>query len=125
MLADPLEVDRPGTAEAAGARRGQDRERAPPVTGTASSVDQTSPGEAVDEPGETAAAEANAFRQLRHSQSGPRSHLELDQDVELRQRHVVAFEELRFQLAKQGGLGIEKGAPGALFGGFELSGHVE
>ena len=125
MFPDPLEVDRPGTAQAGPAGSRQSRESSPPIGGATCPLDEAFLDQAVDKARQTAAAEADPLGQLRHPKAAVGGHPELDEDVELGKGHVLLFDEFRLQLAQQGGLGIEKGGPGTQFGRFKLGCHAE
>lgn len=56
-----------------------------------------------------------------HAQPVLGGGLQLNQDVEFSERHPLFGDQFGLQLAEDGGLRVQEGAPGAEFGGFEES----
>ena len=125
MLANPPEVDRRGMPQPDFPGRGQNRQAAPTVGGAASSLDETPAHQPIHQSGQTAGAEADAVGQLVHAEPAVPGEAELDQNVVFGERDVLFFDEVRPESPQQRRLGIEEGAPGPHFSGFERWSHVE
>jgi trehalose/maltose hydrolase-like predicted phosphorylase len=61
----------------------------------------------------------------RVANQGVARYRELKEDIVFGKRHAFLGHQLGLQTAENGGLGVEKGPPGASLIGFELGGHVE
>ena len=86
-------------------------------------LDQAVPSQPVNQPGNAAGTQPHTFRELGHPQLTVARQPQLDQNVELGQRHAVRGNQVRFQPAQDRGLSVQESTPGPHLGRFELRGH--
>ena len=116
------DVSGPGGFEAALALDREDGEGPASVMGARAALEQAVPREAVDEPGQPAAAQQDRVGQVAHPHALMGSVLEAGQHLVGGEREPVGRFELGVELADQGGVGAKKATPGLLLDAGEAIG---
>jgi hypothetical protein len=79
-------------------------------------ADQTLRDQSIDEPGDAARGEHHAIRNIRHPQGTSRRSSETQEDVVLRERHVMFIPQLFVQIPDQVVMRVKKRLPSSQFG---------